>query len=60
MVEIDELYRESKVFAMPSLFEGTGLSALDALNHHCNILITNRGGVDNYFDENAYFVEPTS
>jgi len=58
--EVESLYRTSRVFAMPSLFEGTGLSALDAMSYGTNVLITTEGGVSDYFDENAYFVNPRS
>lgn len=58
--EVAEIYTKAKVFAMPSLFEGTGLAALDALSYGTNVLITSRGGVRDYFDENAFFVDPLS
>lgn len=58
--EVSDLYEKAKVFAMPSLFEGTGLAALDALTFGTNVLITSCGGVHDYFCENAYFVEPRS
>jgi glycosyltransferase involved in cell wall biosynthesis len=58
--EMISLYREVKVFAMPSQFEGTGLAALDALSYGTNVVFTENGGVKDYFLENSYFVNPYS
>ena len=56
--ELNRLYDEAKVFALPSLNEGVGLAALEAAMHNCNIVITNLGGPKEYYEDKAYLVNP--
>ncbi len=58
--ERDELYYRSRVFALPSLHEGTGLAALEAGARGCGVVITRRGGPPDYFAEVGHLVEPRS
>lgn len=53
-----ELYKEAKVFALPSTREGVGLAALEAASYGCDIVITNIGGPKEYFLPNAIAVNP--
>ncbi len=55
-----DLYREAKVFALPSTREGVGLAALEAASYGCDIVITNIGGPKEYFLPNAISVNPNS
>ncbi|HGY6921008.1 TPA: glycosyltransferase family 4 protein, partial [Escherichia coli] len=48
----------AKVFALPSLIEGVGLSALEALEFGCNVVITKHGGVRDYFADDVLYVDP--
>jgi len=59
-VELDNLYREAKVFALPSLREGVGIVALDASMKGCNIVITEKGGGKEFYNNYAHTVNPKS
>lgn len=56
--ELTGLYNRAKVFALPSINEGVGLVALEAAVHRCNIVITELGGPKEYYDNQAYLVDP--
>lgn len=51
-------YRKAKVFALPSIYEGVGLAALEAAIFGCEIVITNVGGPKEYFNNMAELVNP--
>ncbi len=59
-VERDELYYSSRVFVLPSLHEGTGLSALEAGVRGCGVVITRNGGPPDYFAGIGQLVDPLS
>ncbi len=54
------LYRNAKVFCLPSLYEGVGLAALEAAVYGCDVVITNRGGPVDYFQKYGFLVNPES
>ncbi|MFN5135850.1 MAG: glycosyltransferase family 4 protein [Chitinophagaceae bacterium] len=59
----DELlayYKKAKVHVLPSLFETTGLSSLEAAVMGCNVVISNRGDVKEYFKDFAFYCDPVS
>lgn len=58
--ERDELYYRSRVFVLPSLHEGTGLSALEAGARGCGVVITRNGGPPDYFAGIGHLVDPLS
>jgi glycosyltransferase involved in cell wall biosynthesis len=58
--ERDELYYRSRVFALPSLHEGTGLSALEAGARGCAVVITKNGGPPDYFAGIGHLIDPLS
>lgn len=58
--ELADLYRRAKVFALPSLLEGVGLVALEAAIYGCEIVITENGGPKEYYDHDAFLVDPYS
>ena len=58
--ERDDLYYRSRVFALPSIHEGTGLSALEAGARGCGVVITRNGGPPDYFADIGHLVDPTS
>ena len=58
--QLKELYSKAKVFALPSVFEGVGLVALEAAAHGCEIVLTNRDAPKEYYDGMAHLVDPTS
>lgn len=57
---LPSLYAMAKVHAMPSFFETTGLSSLEAGIMSCNLVIGDRGDVRDYFGDYAYYCEPDS
>jgi glycosyltransferase involved in cell wall biosynthesis len=53
-----ELYSTAKVFALPSIFEGVGLVALEAAALGSDVVLTNRGAPKEYYDGMAFLVDP--
>jgi glycosyltransferase involved in cell wall biosynthesis len=53
-------YAACDVFVLPSLFETPGIAALEAALAGAKIVITKYGGTEEYFGDNAEYVEPTS
>lgn len=56
--EKNQLYRSSRVFALPSLNEGVGLVGLEAAALGCDIVLTNLGGPKEYYGGHAELVDP--
>lgn len=56
--ELVAFYQQAKVHVLPSWFETTGLSSLEAALMGCNIVITDKGDTREYFDDNAFYCEP--
>lgn len=54
------LCQKAKVFALPSIIEGVGLSALEAATMGCDIVITDIGGPKEYYGNLAKVVNPHS
>lgn len=52
------LYKRAKVFALPSIMEGVGIVAVDAANYGCEIVVTEIGGPKEYYNGNAFIVNP--
>ena len=55
--ELLHYYLKAKVHAMPSWFETTGLSSLEAIAMGCNIVISPNGDTTEYFGEKAFYCE---
>ena len=55
-----DYYKAAKVHVLPSWFETTGLSSLEAAAMGCNIVITDKGDTREYFENFAYYCDPTS
>lgn len=53
-----DLCNRAKVFALPSIVEGVGLSALEAAILGCDIVITSLGGPKEYYSSLAKVVNP--
>ena len=53
-----DLCKRAKVFALPSIVEGVGLSALEAAMLGCDIVITSLGGPKEYYSNLAKVVNP--
>jgi glycosyltransferase involved in cell wall biosynthesis len=54
------LFQRSVVFALPSLNEGAGLSAMEAAASGCKVVITRNGGPPDYFSGLGWLVDPWS
>ena len=55
-----DYYRKAKVHVLPSWFETTGLSTLEAAAMGCNIVITKKGDGYEYLKDYAYYCDPES
>lgn len=53
-------YQEAKVHVLPSWFETTGLSSLEAASMGCNLVITDKGDTREYFGNHAVYCSPES
>ncbi|MEO6490970.1 MAG: glycosyltransferase family 4 protein [Ferruginibacter sp.] len=53
-------YQRAKVHVLPSWFETTGLSSLEAGVMGCNIVITDKGDASEYFEDEAVYCDPVS
>jgi glycosyltransferase involved in cell wall biosynthesis len=53
-----EYYQRAKVHVLPSWFETTGLSSLEAGAMGCNIVITDKGDTREYFEDFAFYADP--
>lgn len=58
--ELLQYYSQAKVHILPSWFETTGLSSLEAAAMGCNVVIADKGDVREYFGDLAYYCEPSS
>ena len=58
--ELLEYFQRAKVHILPSWFETTGLSSIEATVMHCNIVITNKGDTRDYFGDDAVYCDPSS
>lgn len=56
--ELKSAYGAAKVHALPSWRETPGLVSLEAGLARCNIIVTNKGSAEEYFDDLAYYCEP--
>jgi glycosyltransferase involved in cell wall biosynthesis len=56
-----DFYQKANVHILPSWFETTGLSSLEALFCGCNIVVTEYGDTRDYFpEENIFYCNPNS
>lgn len=58
--ELIQYYNKAKVHVLPSWFETTGLSSLEAAAMGCNIVITDKGDAKWYFRTAAHYCDPAS
>ena len=55
---VRDVYQSARVHALPSWFETTGLSSLEAAGTGCAIVTTSRGYAREYFGEHALYCDP--
>jgi glycosyltransferase involved in cell wall biosynthesis len=58
--DLPDYYSRAKVHILPSWFETTGLSSLEAAVLGCNIVITDKGDTREYFQDQAWYCDPAS
>ncbi|HXB90700.1 MAG TPA: glycosyltransferase family 4 protein [Puia sp.] len=58
--ELLDYYNRARVHVLPSWFETTGLSSLEAAAMGCSIVITDRGDTSEYFGDQAIYCDPAS
>jgi glycosyltransferase involved in cell wall biosynthesis len=58
--ELIRYYSTAKVHILASWFETTGLSSLEAAAMGCNIVITTHGDTREYFEDFAWYCDPSS
>ena len=58
--ELRSYYLRAKVFALPSLWEGVGMVALEAASCGCEVVLTNDGAPKEYYNGLARLVDPHS
>jgi len=58
--ELVAYYQKAKVHVLPSWFETTGLSSLEAAAMGCNLVITDKGDTKEYFGSHAIYCSPAS
>ncbi|WP_254412305.1 glycosyltransferase family 4 protein [Dyadobacter diqingensis] len=56
--ELVKIYKAAKVHILPSWFETTGLSSLEAGVMECNIVVTRKGDTEEYFKDMAFYCQP--
>ncbi|OEK06185.1 hypothetical protein A8C32_18870 [Flavivirga aquatica] len=56
--ELIKYYKKAKVHILPSWFETTGLTSLEAAYLGCNIVVTDKGDTLEYFKDFANYCEP--
>lgn len=58
--ELLKYYQKAAVHVLPSWFETTGLSSLEAAAMGCNIVITDKGDAKEYLGREAFYCNPSS
>ena len=56
--QLVRIYKAAKVHILPSWFETTGLSSLEAGVMSCNIVVTDKGDTKEYYKDMAYYCDP--
>ena len=58
--ELVAYYQKARVHILPSWFETTGLSSLEAAAMGCNLVITDKGDTREYFEDHVIYCDPAS
>jgi glycosyltransferase involved in cell wall biosynthesis len=58
--ELIKYYSTAKIHVLPSWFETTGLSSIEAAVMGCNVVITDKGDTREYFGDYAFYCDPAS
>ncbi|MDB5130564.1 MAG: hypothetical protein JWR02_313 [Mucilaginibacter sp.] len=57
--ELVSYYQRARVHILPSWFETTGLSSIEAAAMGCSIVITDKGDTREYFEDDASYCDPS-
>jgi glycosyltransferase involved in cell wall biosynthesis len=58
--ELVAYYQKARVHVLPSWFETTGLSSLEAAAMGCNLMITDKGDTREYFEDQVTYCDPAN
>ena len=58
--QLRSIYISARVHVLPSWYETPGLSSLEAALAGCNIVVSDRGSVREYFAQHAWYCDPTN
>ena len=58
--QLAKYYQRAGVHILPSWFETTGLSSIEAALMGCNIVVSDKGDVREYFADDAFYCNPAS
>lgn len=58
--QLVQYYQQANVHVLPSWFETTGLSSLEAAAMGCRVVISDRGDAKEYFGPEAFYCDPAS
>ena len=58
--DLVKYYKRAKVHVLPSWFETTGLSSIEAAAMGCNIVITDKGDTREYFGDDGFYCDPAA
>lgn len=56
--ELPALYKNAKVFALPSLYEGFGLPVLEAMSYGCPVVVSKTSSLPEIAGEAGIYVDP--
>lgn len=56
--ELVPIYKAARVHVLPSWFETTGLSSLEAAVMGCNLVVSPKGDTREYFDSMVFYCDP--
>ena len=56
--QLASIFKAAKVHVLPSWFETTGLTSLEAAIMDCNIVVTDKGDTEEYFKDFAFYCQP--
>ncbi len=59
-ISIAKLYRGAQAFILPSLYEGFGITVIEAMASGCPVIISNNSSLPEVGGKSAIYIDPTS
>lgn len=56
--DLPALYKNARLFALPSLYEGFGLPVLEAMSYGCPVVVSNGSSLPEIAGEAGFYVDP--